>query len=916
MGNEKDNNYLKQELYELIKKDMTIFEFIQESSLDGLWYWDLEKPENEWMNAKFWKTLGYDTNEMPHKSDAWKNIINRDDLKVALDNFNKHMENPSHPYDQIVRYTHKDGSTVWIRCRGLIIRNSEGKPLRMIGAHHDITSQKTDEIELKKSKEELEHVKNLLNIAGEMARVGGWEIDVKRNTLTWTKEVFKIHEVDEDFTPTIEKAIDFYDETSKGIIQNAVNEALNKGIPFNVELGVITAKGNHKYIKALGKVAKDSQGKIEFIYGSFQDITDEKTSKDNLLKTKEMLSSIINNTNDFIWSVDPVNFGLLEFNNRLYNNFLNTRGIYVNGGMTPKDIYPTDDFIETWKSLYKKALKEGSYTTEYKGRTGPHTMELNFNLLKKDNEIIGISVFGRDVSERKQAEANLIKAKEEIEASEIKFKSISDETMDGITLCTMDGNYIYVNKAFCEITGYEEEELLKMNVYDFKVSEDDSNSFNSTKEKAITHIQSKKLRIKNEIIIYADINGKKIKIGNQDFILGVVRDVTDRVKKENELIIAKELAEKANKAKSEFLSNMSHEIRTPMNGMLGFLDILYSGEENSEKKECLEIIKKTSDQLLNIVNDILSLSKIEAGKYISQESKVELLKVTEKIIKYYAEQLKAKNVEFIYKYDSEIKQIIKIDEKSYLQILNNLLSNAIKFTSKGYVELLINKYSENKIKIVIKDTGIGINEEKKKKLFEPFDQGEHYLTKQFGGTGLGLSIVKRIVDLLNGEIEINTEEGKGTEFIITLPFESCVEDCNIDDNKSINNISDDRSIKIISAEDVEINQKLLEIMIKDRKWTFKKVYNGKELIDELDKEKYDLILMDIQMPVMNGYEATRIIRKNEKYGTIPIIALSAYAFEENIKEIFDAGVDEYLSKPLKKEDLISKIINLIKQKNG
>ena len=151
MNSKPDDNYLKKELYELIKRDESIFDFIQESSLDGFWYWDLENPENEWMNPKFWTVLGYNPEEMPHKSSAWQNIINQDDLKVALDNFNKHCENPEHPYDQIVRYSHKNGGTVWIRCRGLAIRDKNGKPIRMLGAHHDISEQKKLHIEIEKS---------------------------------------------------------------------------------------------------------------------------------------------------------------------------------------------------------------------------------------------------------------------------------------------------------------------------------------------------------------------------------------------------------------------------------------------------------------------------------------------------------------------------------------------------------------------------------------------------------------------------------------------------------------------------------------------------------------------------------------------------------------------------------------------
>src|SRR6056297_2351981 len=155
MDNKDRDNYLKQELYQLIQTDQTMFDFIQESSLDGLWYWDLEDMENEWMNAKFWTTLGYDPEEMPHKSSAWKDLINQDDLKLATENLKKQMENPDHPYDQIVRYLHKNGSTVWIRCRGLIVRDEKGKPIRMVGAHQDITFLKETEIKLQKKSDEL-----------------------------------------------------------------------------------------------------------------------------------------------------------------------------------------------------------------------------------------------------------------------------------------------------------------------------------------------------------------------------------------------------------------------------------------------------------------------------------------------------------------------------------------------------------------------------------------------------------------------------------------------------------------------------------------------------------------------------------------------------------------------------------------
>src|SRR6056297_4160613 len=183
MDNKDRDNYLKQELYQLIQTDQTMFDFIQESSLDGLWYWDLEDMENEWMNAKFWTTLGYDPEEMPHKSSAWKDIIYQDDLKLATENLKRHMENPDHPYDQIVRYLHKNGSTVWIRCRGLIVRDEKGKPIRMIGAHQDITSLKESEMKLQKLSDELKASNEEMEASNEELKASNEEMEASNEEI-------------------------------------------------------------------------------------------------------------------------------------------------------------------------------------------------------------------------------------------------------------------------------------------------------------------------------------------------------------------------------------------------------------------------------------------------------------------------------------------------------------------------------------------------------------------------------------------------------------------------------------------------------------------------------------------------------------------------------------------------------------
>lgn len=394
-------------------------------------------------------------------------------------------------------------------------------------------------------------------------------------------------------------------------------------------------------------------------------------------------------------------------------------------------------------------------------------------------------------------------------------------------------------------------------------------------------------------------------------------------KSEEKLQNERSKAEKANAAKSEFLANMSHEIRTPLNGIFGFTDILCEAETDETKKEYLRIIKTSSEYLLGVINEILSLSKIESGKYVKTEEVVNMCEFAYSISEAFKKQCENKKLKFLFDCDEALITEIVVDKQAVHKIINNLVGNAIKFTECGYVSLQLKLVEANitKIEIIVKDTGVGLNEQKQKKMYEAFEQGEHYLNKRQDGTGLGLSIVKKLVDLLGGNINVVTEEHVGTEFSIVLPVVSA-EMFNIERNEQVKSSADDLRLKkdskeekklnIISAEDKETNQRILEHILKNENWDLVKVYNGKELLEELEKKRFDVILMDVQMPIMNGLEATKIIRKNKQYDDIPIIGVSAYALEEDVVKALDAGMDDYASKPFKKQELLNKIINCTK----
>ena len=387
-----------------------------------------------------------------------------------------------------------------------------------------------------------------------------------------------------------------------------------------------------------------------------------------------------------------------------------------------------------------------------------------------------------------------------------------------------------------------------------------------------------------------------------------------------ELEAAHEIAEKANRAKSQFLANMSHELRTPLNGILGFAQLLEFTKLSNDQKESLLMIENSANNLLELINDILDLSKIEAGKAELKQEKFDIYKLIHYITRNLTILAKDKGIEIMYYLDPLISKELIGDELRLKQILNNLISNAVKFTEHGHIYFRVKQISrtleETKLEFSVEDTGKGIEESFKKEIFNKFAQEETTYTKKYGGTGLGLAISKEYVKMMNGEIGVESEIGKGSNFHFTAVLKNVSNEDNISneqkDPSSEKKFRNDRCILIV--EDNDINLKIVSAFLKKLNYRYKCVYNGKEAIEYLEKNKTDLILMDIQMPVLNGYDTTKIIRDNEKkMGEHKvIIAMTAYAMEGDKTKFIDYGMDDYISKPFDIETLdgiISKHIN-------
>ncbi|MAF10463.1 hypothetical protein CMK11_08425 [Candidatus Poribacteria bacterium] len=533
-------------------------------------------------------------------------------------------------------------------------------------------------------------------------------------------------------------------------------------------------------------------------------------------------------------------------------------------------------------------------------------------ILSDAGELLGIEGVFRDVRERKEAEQELRKLSKAVEQSPA-----------AVVITSRDGVIEYVNRVFTELTGFAAEEAIGQNPRILKSGNQQASVYEGLWRTVLAgepwHGEFLN-RTKDGRLVWMSVSISPITddSGEITHLVSVQEDITERVRAQEELIAARESADVANRAKSEFLANMSHEIRTPMNAVLGFSEILDGLIQDPVHSEYLRSIRTSGAALLTLINDILDLSKVEAGKLELQFGGADVHALAVELQTIYGQKAEEKGIDLLVDVDDDVPHALIVDETRLRQVLINLIGNGVKFTAEGHVRLAIS--CENPpgddgtvdLLLDVEDTGIGVPEDQLDSIFGAFEQQEGQSHEAFGGTGLGLAISKRLVEMMPGTIHVTSEAGQGSVFHVRLPGVAADEGLQGDDDTAPVDVDLVRFAyaTVLVVDDVDVNRELVKGYLAGYDLAFIEGGDGVEAVEKTRESRPDVVLLDMKMPRMNGIEATEALKADPDVSAIPIVAITASAMEAE-REQMEALVDGYLTKPVGKVDLVTELMRFL-----
>ena len=793
---------------------------------------------------------------------------------------------------------------------------------------------------IKGTEQQLHASETFLENAGRIAGVGGWRLDLASSELTWSTQTCLIHEVPPGYRPGYEEALNFYPPEARALIRLAALESIDRGTPWDLELPFVTATGRKRWVRAAGE-CQHEHGKAVRLIGALQDVTDRREAEAALTRERHLMDALLANLPDQIYFKD-----------------LSSRFLRINPGLAHRYglVDPAEAIGRSDADYFAPLHAERTAAAERRiVETGEPLLNLEeeelwpdraptWNLTTKmplrdaAGEVIGTFGISRDITERKRAE-------ESVRQSERFMRIITDNLPCLVAYWTTDLRCTFANGAYRVWLGRSPEEMVGMT--QLEVIGEEELRLNEPYIRAALRgeeqrVERSRMGADGQLIQYwlhyfPDRDGDVVK----GFIT-VVIDVTELKEAQAKLeSLNRELADRtlqaeaASVAKSSFLANMSHEIRTPMNAVMGLTYLLEQTALGAEQRAFLLKMKVASRSLLGVINNVLDVSKIEAGEMTLDETAFGLAQWLDELVALVGVEANRKSVALRVNVALGLPAVLFGDAVRLNQILTNLMSNAVKFTERGEVSLEVALAEPHDaptcepaeapdllaresiaLRFTVRDSGIGIAPEAQPRLFTPFTQADASTTRRFGGTGLGLSIVKHLVELMGGEISLKSTPDVGSEFSVRVPLAVASGSAAsivlaapkrlYDTNRRGPPVGRLVGACVLVVDDSEINREVARGILMREGARVLLAGDGQEAVDRLraSPNEIDLILMDVQMPVLDGHAATLVIRNELGLKALPIIALTAGALASERARATAVGMNDFIGKPFDADEMI------------
>ena len=819
----------------------------------------------------------------------------------------------------------KDGSLYWVDSIIAPFVGEHGEIEKFISVRTDITPAKHIEQKLRASEA-------FLDRTGAVAGVGGWELDVRSQVLSWSARTYRIYEVESDYVPRIDSVMNFYAADVRVTLQSALAEGVSRGGAWDMELPFVTAKGKHRWMRLVG-ASEAEGGEVVRLVGAAQDVTDRRQAEEALQKSNEHFEIATSAARLGVWELDVAS-NTLKANDLLYELFRRVRRGEAEAVEGWFDAIHDEDLERVKLDLERAFVGERPFDTQFRicwpdGEVR-HMRATGQVARRADGTPVRLAGINEDVTAARRAELALH------ETSSL-LRSVLESASEVSIIATDPQLTITVFNAGAErLLGYSSEELVgrstPLPIHDAdevqRRGRELSEELGRPVEGGAVFIEPSTLRQSREwtyvrkdgshVAVSLVVTAMRRSSGELFGYLGIAHDVTRQKEYEESLRLALHRAKHASRAKSQFLANMSHEIRTPMNAVVGLVYLFGQTRLDEQQAGFLDKLRVASRSLLMLINDVLDLSKIEAGELMVETVPFALRSLLEDLGDSMREQARAKGIGFEIDAPEGLPQALVGDAMRLGQVLTNLMTNAIKFTDTGAVQLQIRQMAATAeattLRLSVRDSGIGMTPEVQARLFAPFAQADPSTTRRFGGTGLGLSIVKQLTTLMGGTVSVASAPGVGSEFTVELTLlraaaEAVVKMPLLVQAPDRNGL---RGLRVLVVDDSDINLEVAQRILELEGARVTLARNGRQACEllKVGPGAFDVVLMDVQMPVLDGYEVTRCIR-SELGLTVPIIALTAGALTSERQRAINSGMNDFITKPFDPRELVHTLVHYL-----